>query len=218
MKKTALAVLFTLVAASAQAGSILATNYNETTGANRPISTVSGAPIAVGGGVVQLGTFNSTGAALDALIAGLASGNVSALLADFISYGSTNTIGAFPAEHLYASDKSVAIPGGSPLIGKNIYTLIGNAGTLAGSSEFAIIRDDESFAADAPVFQALADISAPIGGGAGQIAVLFGNPNGPSITTALGAAPSLQLAPIPEPMSAALLLSSLALVARRRRA
>ena len=213
-KATIVAVLGLLTSVVSHAGNILATNYDEGTLAQRPFSTVAGTPIGLTGasGVVQLGSFTS--ADPGALIAGLGSpAGLAALLADFISFGTSSSIGSdFPG--LYAADKSSPIASDSPLVGKSIYTLIGNNATLAGSTELAIIRDNESFAADNPVFEALADISAT------SSVILFGSPTGPGFTTALGAATSsLSLAPaVPEPMSAALLLSGLALVARRRRA
>ena len=113
---------------------------------------------------------------------------------------------------LYQADKSVPIAGNSPLVGQSIYTLIGNNAALGTSDQFAIVKHGVAFAADAPVFAGTADI------GLAGSSVLFGSLGGPSITTALGAAPSLRLNAIPEPMSVSLLFASLALVARRRRA
>lgn len=213
-KATIVAVLGLLTASVSQAGNILATNFDEGTSAQLPFSTVAGAPIGLAGGtgIVQLGSF--TTADPGALIAGLGSpAGLAALLADFISFGTSSQIGTDFAG-LYASDKSSPIASDSPLVGKSIYTLIGNNATLAGSTEMAIIRDDQSFAADNPVFEALADVSAS------SSVILFGTAGGPGFTTALGAATSsLSLKPVvPEPMSAALLLSGLALAARRRRA
>ena len=212
-KATIVAVLGLLTAGVSQAGNILATNFDEVSGAQRPFSTNAGAPIGLtAGGVVQLGSF--TTADPGALIAGLGSpAGLAALLADFIVFGSSSQIGADFAG-LYAADKSTPIPSDSPLAGKSIYTLVGNNATLAGSTELAIIRDDQSFAADNPVFEALADVSA------GSSVILFGSPTGPGFTTLLGpATSSLSLGvAVPEPMSAALLLSGLALVVRRRRA
>jgi hypothetical protein len=106
----------------------------------------------------------------------------------------------------------VPIAGNSPLVGQSIYTLIGNNAALGTSDQFAIVKHGVAFAADAPVFAGTADI------GLAGSSVLFGSLGGPSITTALGAAPSLRLNAIPEPMSVSLLFASLALVARRRRA
>jgi len=208
-KAIIVAVLGLLTTSVSEAGNILATNFDEVSGGQRPISTATGAPILTGG-IVQLGSFQS--ADPSALIAGLTSpAGLAALLADFITFGSSSPIGG-DFSGLYAGDKSVAIAADSALVGKSIYTLIGNAATLGGSSQLAIVRDNESFAADNPVFEALADISA------GSSVILFGSATGPGFETALGmSTSSLALAPVPEPMSATLLLSGLALLARRRR-
>jgi hypothetical protein len=100
-------------------------------------------------------------------------------------------------------------------VGQSIYTMIGNNAALGTSDQIAIIRHNMTFAADAPVFAGVADISL-----AGSV-VVYGCLGGPSITTALGAAPSLSFpfmeGCIPEPTSVSLLFASLALIARRRR-
>jgi hypothetical protein len=139
-----------------------------------------------------------------------------ALLADFITFGSSTSVGASGAgfEGIYDVAAQQPLSAGNPLVGKSIYTMIGNAATLAGSTELAIIRDNGAFDVDAPLFNTAASLLE------GTNTYLFGNGTGPSLTAnaVFPAAASLQLQAIPEPMSAALLLSGLALVARRRRA
>ena len=209
MKKLLLgAVLALLGGLQLQAGNVLVTNYNEDSGAQLPISLSSGA-VLLKGGSVQIGTWTADPTAL---IAGLTSpAGRDALLAAFVTFGATNAIGN-DVDGLYQADKSVPIAGNSPLVGQSIYTLIGNNAALGTSDQFAIVKHGVAFAADAPVFAGTADI------GLAGSSVLFGSLGGPSITTALGAAPSLRLNAIPEPMSVSLLFASLALVARRRRA
>ena len=207
MKKLLLgAVLSLLGCLQLQAGNILVTNYNEDSGAQLPISLLSGAPL-LKGGSVQIGTWISDPTVL---IAGLGSpAGRDALLAAFVTFGEPNAIGN-DVDGLYQSDKSVPIAPNSPLVGQSIYTMIGNAASLSTSSIFAVIKHNTTFAADAPVFAGVADISLS------GFSVIYGSLGGPSITTALGAAPSLRLN-IPEPMSVSLLFASLALMARRRR-
>ena len=207
MKKLLLgAVLALLGGLHLQAGNILVTNYNEDTLVQLPISLATGAPL-LKGGTVQIGTWISDPMVL---IAGLNSpAGRDALLAAFVTFGEPNTIGK-DVDGLYQADKSVPIAANSPLVGQSIYTVIGNNAALSTSDQFAIIKHNSTFAADAPVFAGVADISL-----AGS-SVLYGCLGGPSITTALGAAPSLSLC-IPEPMSVSLLFASLALMARRRR-
>jgi sulfatase modifying factor 1 len=113
------------------------------------------------------------------------------LLSNFVAFGPAASVGA-AFSGLYGVDVSVPLNATSPLVGQSIYTLIGNATTLSTSSELAIIRHASLFEADAPVFGRIADISDP------TATILFGQRPGPSVTTALGAAPSLQLVPMRE--------------------
>jgi hypothetical protein len=211
------AVTLVLGAAAANAATVNGTNYNLDTLTHKPITLSTGASL-TSGGVIQIGSFTSTGPALDALISGLTSpAGLSALLADFITFGGTTSVGGLGAgfEGIYdIAAEVVPFSAGNPLIGKSIYTLIGNNATLAGSTELAIVQDNQAFDVDAPLFVAGASLLETTN------VFRFGNGSGPTLTTnaAFPAAASLQLAAIPEPMSAALLLSGLALVVRRRRA
>jgi hypothetical protein len=212
MKKLLLGTFLALLGGlQIQAGNILVTNYNEDTMAQLPISLSTGAPL-LKGGTVQIGTWISDPGVL---IAGLTSpAGREALLASFMTFGEPNAIGN-DVDGLYQSDKSVPIAANSPLVGQSIYTVIGNAASLSTSDQFAIIKHNTTFAADAPVFAGVADISL-VGS-----SVILGCLGGRSITTALGAAPSLSFpyleGCIPEPMSLSLLFASLALMVRRRR-
>ena len=168
----------------AHGGNVLLTNFDESKGTQLPISLSNGTALSQGG-AVQVGSFRSGDPA--ALIGGLVSpAGLVALLSDFLHFGGTTSIGS-SFSGLYSADASVFVNPVNPLVGKPIYTLIGNAATLSTSSELAIIRHASLFEADAPVFGRTADISDP------STTILFGRRQGPSVTTALGAAPSLQL-------------------------
>lgn len=215
MKKVLLLIALAVTSAQlVQGAAVTATNYNEGSGAQRPLSDTAGTGIGVTtpGGVVAIGSwsvdpvplFNQLKSAPSAALWGT-------IVESFISFGATTNVGsAFGG--LYESVAQAPIAQGGPLDGKTIYTLIGNGATLAASTEAALVTDGATFAFDNPLFSGRAEISAA------NAQVLFGNGAGPSITSALGAAPSLQLAPVvPEPFSATLLLTGLALVFRRRR-
>ena len=205
-----------LGAGAANGAAVNGTNYSLDSLTHKPISLSNGTAV-TSGGVIQIGSFNSTGAALDALIAGLTSpAGLNALLADFIAFGSTTTVGGQGAgfEGIYDLPAQAPLAAGNPLVGKSIYTLIGNNASLAASTDLAIVQDNAAFDVDAPLFNTAASLLE------GTNVYRFGNGSGPSLTanSVFPAAASLQLSPIPEPMSAALLLSGLALVVRRRRA
>lgn len=215
MKKT-IAILATIVASFsfADGAAITVTNYDEASGAQLGISIASGAGLLTGG-VVQVGSFAADPASLiSALNPTNAGGAYEALLSAFTSFGSTNTIGG-DYSGLFESVKEANIASDNALVGKSIYTLIGNGATLQSSTELAILVDAQQFNYDDPVFARRSNLTAD------TVTAAFGSKTGPAVETALGASTaSIQLAPvaiIPEPMSAALLIGSLAFVVRRRR-
>ena len=170
-------------------GNVLLTNFDESRGTQVPVSLANGTAM-LQGGSVQVGSF--VGADPTVLINGLISpAGLAALLSNFVTFGPAASVGA-AFSGLYGVDVSVPLNATSPLVGQSIYTVIGNASTLSTSSEMAIIRHASVFEADAPVFDRTADISES------TATILFGQRPGPSVTTALGAAPSLRLGPIRE--------------------
>ena len=81
--------------------------------------------------------------------------------------GNVPTLGA----GLIQGSPSAAILAGSPFIGKSVYTLIGNAATLAASTELLIFKHSEVFAQDAPAFSG----NALIDENAGNNTLLWGS-------------------------------------------
>jgi hypothetical protein len=202
------------VAFAARGATINGTNYNLDSLTHKPISLLDGTAL-TSGGIIQIGSFTS--ADPGALIGGVTSpAGLAALLSDFIAFGSPTSVGASGAgfEGLYDVAAQSPLAAGHPLVGKSIYTWIGNGASLATSTQFAIIKDNNSFDIDAPLFAANAGLLETTN------QYLFGSGNGPSLTanSVFPANVSLQLAGIPEPMSATLLLSGLVLLACRRRA
>jgi hypothetical protein len=203
----ACAVLVCLSTVS-QAAHVIATNFNENTGVQLPITTAAGVSIQQGG-IVQIGTFESPEVA--ALIGALPSAaGMAALLDDFVPFGPPSAIG-IDFSGLLIAQGIEPIEIDSSLVGKPIYTLIGDGPTFAGSTQLGLVRHPIVFAADNPLFSTVTDISGP------YATVLLGTP-GPAATTALGFSPaSLSLATaIPEPETCVLFGLGVALVLRRR--
>lgn len=213
MKKTILSIVAAVAGLlSAEAAVINGTNYDVDNLTVRPITTSNGSPI-LSGGIVYIGYFKED---IAPLAANLNAENYAKIVDAFVAFGQPVKIGEH-FEGLYdIAASGGTINDGTEIVGKSIYTFIGNGNSLADSTEIAIIKDDNAFAADAPLFTTWASL---LEGGA---QALVGNLNGPAVKVndAFAEAPSLQLVNvgvIPEPMSAAFLLSSLTLVARRRR-
>ncbi len=210
-----LAILATV--ASVEAAAIRVFNYQDDGSAASPVTNASGVVITTGSGSIAVGGFTSLN---DAALAGAAASPAAwaAVLADFIAYADTK---ANPMKMgdgvgisgLYDGDKGQPIAAASPLVGKTIYTLIGNGATLETSTQIAIIKDNQSFAADAPVFQATANPSE-----AGSSIILGTTGAAIAIPELQASFASLQLVPVvPEPSSIALLAFGLAPFVRRRR-
>jgi hypothetical protein len=197
-----------LFSAVSRAAFVYTSNFDESTGRQLPITTAAGVPIQQGG-IVQIGTFDSADVA--ALIGALPSAaGMEALVDDFIPFGTPTAIGA-EFSGLFYAERTVTIETDSTLVGKPIYTFIGNGPTFAASTQLALVRHPVNFDADQPIFSALTDISAP------YASVMMGSP-GPTATTALGfSTSSLSLATaIPEPEVCILFGLGLTLVLRRR--
>lgn len=206
-----LPVAFLAFPSAGQAANFINTNFNEHSGRQLPVSTVSGEPIVVGG-VAQIGTFASDDPS--ALIGALSSlAGRDALLDDFIPFGPSTSFG-LDFSGLISQHAMEAIPEDSPLVGKPIFTLIGNESALATSTEWGIVRHPVFFEADPTIpnqFFISIDISNPYS------SILFGT-QGPAATTPLGPSPySLGLVTVPEPGSAAMLAMALVPCLRRRR-
>ena len=121
---------------------------------------------------------------------------------------------------VYQGAPSTAILAGSGFIGHNIYTLIGNAATLAASTELLIVKHTPTFAQDNPVFSADALLDANAGNGT----VLWGSTGKTSFDFGGGALPNYSTlaasaGAVPEPSRAVLAgLGLMGLMLRRRRA
>ena len=181
---------------------------------DRAIVDNSGSIIAVGGGVVSVGFFETLSTVGD-----FGSATRTTLLDDFEQFGSSTSTGfqnSFNAEGFFSASFTDTIADvDSVFVDETLFTLIGNGDTLASSSEFLVFRHDGEI---------LQPEVAGIGGNSGLVrpgdgTLLLGQDNG--VIDVLGmqvGSFSTAIVSVPEPSSSVLLgLGGLAFVLRRRR-
>jgi hypothetical protein len=134
---------------------------------------------------------------------------------------------AYGIPGLYARDQSRQLQHDDPLVGKAMFTVIGNASTLAESTAVLLLRHAEWFAADRPIFGAMLFPHEP------GVDILLGNSSGSVTLPGLGEVPSsLQFVSllddsmnfpfdsalqVPEPSAVMLMALSGDIILRRRR-
>lgn len=144
---------------------------------------------------------------------------------DFQVFGTTSPLEVpFSVAGTYQFDSIAPILTGSPFIGKNIYTLIGNASSYAASTEFLIYKHSGLFGEDSPTFSAIANVNRAeeIASGVDQTKLLWGSFGvfSHDIGDLNGATPSYSTAAapvVPEPSISLLGLLGLACTIMRRR-
>jgi hypothetical protein len=206
-------ILFVLsFGSSSEAASITVGNFTDFPNTNGIANT---AGTFLNNTFVGVGYFNSLN---DAQLGALNPTTFASILTggEFIQFGSA--IGWLGAG-VYDGSASAAINSGSSFIGKGIYTLIGNAATLAASTELLIAKHPGVFAQDAPLFSAVATLDQSSGNGT----VLWGNSAGGALDvgggSSLASYRTVGVAAIPEPSRAMLAAMGLfaGLVRRRRK-
>jgi hypothetical protein len=190
------AALITLAVAiscwPARAGNIAVQNFSNDGLQARPIVFFGSLP-PLNSGSIAVGSFATLN---DQALSAVGS---DIMLADFIPFDDTlnhpvrlGDASAFNIAGLYAADLSAPLSPGNSLLGKNIYTVIGNGLSLASSPAIIILKDSETFQFDAPIFQASA-----LAYDSGST-LIRGSVGAPIFIGALGASfPSIQS--IPEP-------------------
>lgn len=229
MKIPYLPSLFLLCALSpgAQAGNILIQNFLEDGTNVSPVTFADGSLPALGSGIAVVGGFRDEAAVIGVPATRSA---WASLVEGFLPFGSSaaslGDANAYSIPGLYAMDQSRPMKLDDPLVGKTMFTVIGNASTLAESTSVLLLQHAEWFAADRPIFGAMLLPHEP------GVELLLGNLGGPVTLPGLGDVPhSLQFAslfddldfpvdavpPIPEPSTTVLLLLGGGWLVRRRR-
>jgi len=189
--------------AAAKAATITVTNVDFT--ATNAVVSQTGTKLGSGTGFVGIGVFSIT----DAQIAAAAS--ASTIANGFTLFGQSNTIGAgFSIDGTYQFESTANIPAGSPFTG-SIYTVIGNAATLATSTQFLVFKEAVTFNPDPAA-------SGPAVLKAGQGTVVLGGFNNFQADIGGGAQAAFNTVTLmPEPSAALLgLLGAVGLIRRRR--
>jgi hypothetical protein len=212
-------MLYKTIAAIVLCGSLSAAtvtfnNFNDADGVPTvPIVSSTGSNIS--GGFVAVGSFTIADSSINIA-------NVAGVKSDFIQFGSSTTLGSAGALNEPVWYSSVAnapiVTGGTNanLIGKNIYTVIGNGTTLANSSEIAVYKNTNTFGAD-PAAPTTALIGPATATDLSTNLLIGSTRAGVNVGTIQATATGIQLAPVPEPTVAGLGVLALALVRRRRR-
>jgi hypothetical protein len=227
MDRCRLLILVSLVAGiqTCWGGNILIQNFLEDGSAVMPVLHADGTLPAPGSGIAVAGGFLDESAVFDAQAT---IGGWRTLLAGFVPFGSTVArLGdrhAYGVQGLYAVDASRQLRGDDVLIGKTMFTLIGNEATLEDSTSVIVLRHAEWFVADRPVFGAMLfpfeeGVDALLGsfGGGVVLPILGAVPHTLRFERLVGEGPGVTVPLIPESRTALLLLLGVGWSLKRRR-
>lgn len=214
LKKLAFLASIALLGSSVQAANISGANFASDFTSFRPF-VVNSQPMPAGSGVVALGSFSITDAQIQAAAAALDRGTILAAFTQFATTAVVGDAGGFNTPGLYGKDYSAPLNAGNPLIGDNIYTMVGNNATLATSSQLLIMKANpaQTFPEDNPVGVATANLTDP------ATTYIIGTPvPGVTIPGLQGTFEGAQLVPVPEPTALlTCLLGAFGMAMRRRR-
>jgi hypothetical protein len=158
LKKLAFLAIVAALGSSVQAANISGANFASNFSTFTPFM-IGTQPMAAGSGVVAIGSFSITDAEIQALAAAQ---NRTGLLAAFTQFATSAVVGdggGFNTAGLYGKDYSAPLNTGNALIGRNIYTLVGDQAALGGSSQMAIFKSTATFPEDNPVGVATANLT-----------------------------------------------------------
>jgi hypothetical protein len=211
MKKSILMFLTLAAFSSSSQAFVVATSnlINADATGGSPVTTFSGSVIGVGSGSISVGYFSTLADA------NLKTTLFSTLKNDFQQLGSSLAFAnGFSAPGFFDVGLGAAIADGSAFIGKSVYVFLGNANTIADSTDIAVWKGGITFQAD----------SVSVGGNvvldqAGFSSLLVGTDGGTENVLGIDFNKSIRMAnaPIPEPSTALLgALGALGLLRRRR--
>jgi hypothetical protein len=214
LKKLAFLATIAALGSSVQAANIAGANFASDFTSFRPF-TIGTQPMPANSGVVALGSFSMTDVQIQAAAAANDRAGLLAAFTQFATSAVVGDAGGFNTAGLYGKDFSAPINAGNALIGKNIYTFVGNQSTLAGSSQILIMKADPTsvFPEDNPVGVADANLTDP------EATIIVGSSvPGVTIPGLQGTFTGAGLVPIPEPAALlTCLLGVLGMAMRRRR-
>ena len=214
LKKLAFFTIVAVLGSSVQAANIAGANFSSTFTAFTPF-LVGTQPMPANSGVVALGSFSMTDAQITAAAAAMDRAGLIAAFTQFAASSVVGDAGGFNTPGLYGHDFSAPINAGNTLIGKNIYTFVGNQSTLASSSQILIMKADPAqlFPEDNPVGVADANLTNPL-----ATMIVGTSVPGQTIPGVAGTFNGAQLVPIPEPTALfTCLLGVFGMAMRRRR-
>lgn len=221
-------LLFCALTTGARGGNILIQNFVEDGLIATPVTFADGRLPVAGSGIAVVGGFRD-----ESMLTSLPATRTAwaSLLDGFMAFGSSAAVlGDANAHHipgLYALDQSRQLRYDDPLIGKAMFTLIGNAPSLPESTSVLLLRHAEWFTPDSPIFGAMLFPHEP------GVEVLLGNIGSPVTLPGFGIMPSSlhfvslsddsidlrikSALPVPEPSTLMLIALSGAWMLRRQR-
>ena len=111
-----------------------------------PIGDSGGTAIPAGTGFAAVGTLDLP----DAQVATTNAATLASLASSFTQFGSALPIGVNGLEGLFSASVGAPLAADDPLVGENIYLLLGDGEDIASSDSLFVFKSDEQFTADSP--------------------------------------------------------------------
>jgi poly(3-hydroxybutyrate) depolymerase len=176
-----------------------------------PIADPTGVAIPAGTGFMAVGSIGLS----DAEVAQTTGSSLSALAHSFTQFGASLPLGVNGLEGLFAADIGAPLDDDDPLLGQNIYLVVGDGGDIETSDSLFIFKSDLQFASGSPGFHTTIALDRAIEAGEillGTRGTVFANRLGGFRAGIIAAAVT-----IPEPTALALCSVALVILTKRRR-